>query len=455
MPRIQTVRSYNGKTSTFSLCCITFFGNFVHCWDKHKIIAMETYTLAKPKSDLCGTITLSPSKNISNRDITINALKNSKFDIESISEKDAIRVFDEKIKKGKIALDTGRPAKAIRLIRAFLTYFKGDWIVTGSAEMHKRPVGDVIDLLQSQGINIKYIIREEFPPLKIIGKGIKGPITRVDAVICNQFISTALLISPTLTSDDAVALKNQIIRSPYINQTLKLLRYLGVNTNWNKDEMLIEHHLNDGSAMTVEADWLSASYWYQMVAIADKAELTINGIEPDSVQSDAIVKELFEPLGVKTTPTDSGVKLTKIKRKIKEFVYDFSNNPHLIPTMVTTCVALNLPFRFSGIEVMNSLEPERAMALQSQLKKVGATLTIEKRGDYKTMVFDGDASIPKDKVIDFKPLNDHRVIMALSALTVNGCKISIENPRAVSRSYPNFWNDLKQVEIQVEKPNPL
>ena len=218
---------------------------------------METYTLSKPKSDLFGTVTLSPSKNISNRDITINALKNSKFDIKSISEKESVKLFDKEIRKGKFNLNTGQPAKAIRLMRAFLIYFKGDWIITGSAEMHSRPVGDVIDLLQKQGINIKYIVREEFPPLKIIGKGIKGPITRVDATICSQFISTSLLISPTLSSDEAVELKNQIISSPYIKQTLKLLRYLGVNTNWNEDEMLIEHELNDESPMTVEADWLS------------------------------------------------------------------------------------------------------------------------------------------------------------------------------------------------------
>lgn len=411
---------------------------------------METYTLSKPKSDLRGTVTLSPSKNISNRDITINALKNSKFDIESVSGKDAVKVFDKGIRKGDLNLNTGQPAKAIRLMRAFLMYFKGDWIVTGSAEMHKRPVGDVIDLLQKQGINIKYIIREEFPPLKIIGKGIKGPITRVDAVICSQYISTSLLISPTLSSDEAVELKNQIISSPYIKQTLKLLRYLGVNTNWNEDEMLIEHDLNDESPMTVEADWLSASYWYQMAAIANKTELIINGLEPDSVQSDAIVKELFEPLGVKTTPTDSGVKLTKIKRKLKEFIYDFSSNPHLIPTMVTTCVALNLPFRFAGIELMGSLEPERIMTLQSELKKIGALLTIEKRGAYKTMVFNGKTTIPKNKVIEFKPLDDHRIIMALSALAVSGCKVSVENPRVVSKSYPNFWADLKSVGIKVE-----
>lgn len=411
---------------------------------------MQIYTVSKPDSNLCGTISLSPSKSISNRDIVIRALKNAKFDIKMVSEKDAAKVFAEEIRKGEIPLEAGDPAKAIRLLRAFLTYFKGDWIVTGSAEMHKRPVGDVIDLLQKQGINIKYIEREGFPPLKIIGKAIEGNIIRVDAVICSQFITTSLLLAPTLSADDVVEFRNRVISSPYIRQTLRLLRYLGINSNWSKDEILIENDLHGESAMTVESDWLSASYWYQMAAISSKAELTIEGLNPESVQSDAIVKELFEPIGVKTTSTENGVVLSKTKRKLDMFEYDFSNNPHLIPTMVATCVAMQLPFRFSGIEVMNCQEPNRLMALQSQFNRVGAKLKVEKKGVFETLTFDGKSVFPKDVTIEFKPLDDHRVTMALAGLVAKGCQVSLDNPRVVSKSYPSFWDDLKRVGVKVE-----
>jgi len=422
---------------------------FGGCWDKHNFLIMQVYTVSKPDSELFGNISLSPSKRISNRDIVIRALKNAKFDIKSISEKDAAKVFAEEIRKGEVPLEAGDPAKAIRLLRAFLSYFKGDWIVTGSAEMRKRPVGDVIDMLQKQGINVKYIEREGFPPLKIIGKAIKGNIIRVDAAICSQFITTSLLLSPTLSSDDVVEFRNLVVSSPYIQQTLRLLRYLGINSNWNKDEILIENDLHDESAMTVEADWLSASYWYQMAAISSKVELTIDGLNPESVQSDAIVKELFEPLGVKTTPTPNGVVLTKTQRKLDFLEYDFTNNPHLLPTMVATCVALQMPFRFAGVEVMNCMESQRLMALQSQFGRVGAKLKVEKRGEFETLTFDGKTAFPKGATVEFKPLNDHRVTMALAGLVAKGCTISLENPRVVSKSYPSFWDDLKKVGVQV------
>jgi 3-phosphoshikimate 1-carboxyvinyltransferase len=419
-------------------------------WDKQILFVMQTYSVSKPDSNLFGQITLSPSKSISNRDIVIRALKNSKFDIKTVSEKDAAKVFAEEIRKGEVTLDAGDPAKAIRLLRAFLTYFKGDWIVTGSAEMHKRPVGDVIDMLQELGINIRYIEREGFPPLKIIGKAIKSSIIRVDADICSQFINTSLLISPALSSDDVVDLKNRVISSPYINQTLRLLRYLGINSNWDKDEILIEHDLHAESALTVEADWLSASYWYQMAAISSQLDFCINGLNPESAQSDAIVKELFEPLGVKTTPTSSGVKLSRTDRKINHFKYDFSSNPHLIPTMVATCIGINLPFSFAGIEVMNYFEPNRKMALQLHMQKFGAKLTIEKRGEFETMHFDGKTVLSNENTLEFNHLDDHRLVMALAALTPMGSILSIENPRLVSKSYPCFWDDLRKVGFTVE-----
>ncbi|PKP39573.1 MAG: 3-phosphoshikimate 1-carboxyvinyltransferase [Bacteroidetes bacterium HGW-Bacteroidetes-15] len=410
---------------------------------------MLIYTISKGDRNLSGEISLAPSKSISNRDIVIRALRNSKFDIKAISEKDAAKVIDKLLRKGKVTLDKGDPAKAIRFLRAFLTYFKGEWIITGSAEMRKRPVGDVIDILHNQGLNIKYLERDGFPALKIIGKGLKGSITRVDASICSQFISASLLISQVLPAEDVVGLKNRIINSPYIDQTIRLLNYLGVNSNWDKQEILVEHQLNDGTEMSIEPDWLSASYWYQMAALASKAEFKINGLNPESVQSDAIVKEIFEPLGVKTIITEKGVIITKAKRKIKTFEYNFSNNPDLVPTLVVTCVALKIPFRFSGIEILRHKDTDRVMALQTQMIKLGAKIKVEKKGELETLTFDGKSKISVKEPITFSTFGDHRIAMALAPLSILGLKLNLEDPRAVSKSYPCYWDDYKKLGFQI------
>lgn len=411
------------------------------------LLTMLTYTISKKDRKLSGEISLAPSVSISKRYLLIKALKNSKFDMKTISEKDAARVIDKSLRKGKVALDKGEPAKAIRFLHAFLSFFGGEWIVTGTKEMRKRPIGDVIDILSSQGFNMKYLVREGFPPLKIIGKGFKGRITRVDAAICSQFISTSLLISQTLPADDVVELKNRIVNSPFIDQTIRLLRYIGVNNSWEKEEMLVEYELHDGTEMSIEADWKSASYWYEMVAIANKAELKINGLNFESVQGDAIIKEIFEQLGVKTEFDKNSVILKKVKRIIKSFEYDFINNPDLVPTMVSTCVALNIPFRFSGVEQLRLKETDRIMILQSQMLKMGAKLTVEKRGDMETLCFNGKTKIVKGVPIEFNTFNDHRMVMAFAPIALLGHDVIIENPKVVTRSYPCFWEDFKKLSI--------
>jgi 3-phosphoshikimate 1-carboxyvinyltransferase len=412
---------------------------------------MLTYTISKKDRKLSGEISLPPSVSISNRNLLIKALKNAKFDMKTISEKDAARVIDKSLRKGKVALDKGEPAKAIRFLRAFLAYFKGEWIVTGTEEMHKRPIGDVIDMLSNQGFNIKYLIREGFPPLKIIGKGFKGSITRVDSTICSQFISTTLLMSQTLPADEVVELKNRIVNSPFIDQTIRLLRYLGVNSNWEKEEILVEYELNDGTEMSVESDWKSASYWYEMAAIASKTDFKIKGLNPISVQGDAIVKEIFEPLGVKTEEVKDGVVLKKVKRKIKTFEYDFLNNPDLVPTLVTTCVALNIPFRFAGVEQLRLKETDRIMILQSQMLKLGAKLTVEKKGDMESLCFDGKSKIAKLKEVDIETFNDHRIVMSFAPLAMMGIDVRVDNPKVVTKSYPCYWEDFKKMSISVEQ----
>ncbi len=414
---------------------------------------MLSYIISKKDRALSGEITLAPSKSINNRLLIIKAIKSAKFDIKSISEKDAAKLVDKALRKGKVSLHQGEPAKAIRFLRAFFYYFGGEWIITGSAEMKKRPIGDVIEILRNQGFNIRYLERDGFPPLKIIAKGLRGSITRIDSEICSQFITASFQISQSLPADEAIELKNWIIKSPYESQTIRVLRYLGINSDWAKEETLFEYNLNEGGELNIEADWLAASYWYQMAALSSKAKLKINGLKTDSLQSDAIVKEIFEPLGVKTTQNADGVTLTKSKRKIKFFEYDFTNNPDLVPTIVATCVALKIPFKFTGIEVLRHKDVDRVMVLQSQMSKLGAKLMVEKTGEFETFTFYGKAKLPSKGQIVFNSFGDHRIVMSLAPLSILGFEVTIDEPKVVSKSYPCYWDDYKKVNFSINQSN--
>jgi len=88
--------------------------------------------------------------------------------------------------------------------------------------------------------------------------------------------------------------------------------------------------------------------------------------------------------------------------------------------------------------------------LQSQMQKLGAKLKVEKRGDFETMTFDGKASFKPKASIEFNCFSDHRIIMSLVPLSAMGLKISVDDPKVVSRSYPCFWEDVKKSGFIVE-----
>ncbi len=410
---------------------------------------MVNCIVTKKDRVLSGEVSLAPSKSISNRKIVIRVVKNAATASKNLESKEADKVFDRTIRKGRRNLEEGQTGVAIRLLRAVLFYFGGEWIVTGSREMGRRPVGDVIKILQRQGFNIKYFERSGFPPLKVIAKGFRGGIIRLEATVCSQFVSVSLSVAPSLSTEDFLGLRGKIKNSPYVTQTFKMLNMLGINSGWETEEMLIDHEYYDGSELSVEADWTAASYWYEMAALSKKVNFKINGLNPESIQSDAIVKEIFESLGVKTTNIDGGILLSKVKPSLKQFEHDFSNNPNLVPTIIATCVGLKIPFKFTGVESLRSKDFDRLEVLQSQMAILGATLVIEASTIGDTISFDGTRARVSKKVNEINTFDDHRVLMSMVPLALVHGSIQINFPNAVHKSYPCFWRDLKNVGFEV------
>ncbi len=109
------------------------------------------------------------------------------------------------------------------------------------------------------------------PPFRLIGKNLSGIIQRVDGSINSKIIEGKLLFAPTVSKDQIEEICSSILNSNYVGTTLRALQYLGVNTDWKEDEVLVEHEVNDGSEMVIEPDWSLASCWYQMVLLPRKA----------------------------------------------------------------------------------------------------------------------------------------------------------------------------------------
>lgn len=408
------------------------------------------YKIKASKKTISGKIILPASKSISNRLMIINALNYSPYPIRNLSDSDDTRVMTKVFTSNTNKFDIGHAGTAMRFLTAYLSKIVGQWEITGSERMKQRPVGILVDALQKLGAKIEYIENKGFPPLRIWGTHLKGGVLELDGSVSSQYITALLLIAPTLENGLFLRLKNKITSASYIKLTLELMAKFGIQYRWEGNEIQIPEQEYFPREFTVEADWSGASYWYQIVALADQAEVELANLELPSLQGDAVIGSWFKNFGVITEKVAGGLKLTKKGSGIpKELFLNFEENPDIAQTMAVLCVAKKAPFHFKGLETLKIKETNRIAALQNELAKFGATLVEPKNGE---LAWNGNIDL---NLIQKKPViltyHDHRMAMSFAPLALAGAPILIDNPMVVTKSYPNFWNDLKKVGFNVSE----
>ena len=414
---------------------------------------MLKYKVTKEHDAILGEISLSASKRINNKVLTIKAIHrnsaNAKKEDNVDPDIEAFSFLDKDLITGEKRITQGKAMVALRFIGHYLALYKGEWIIAASEKMPNEPIREIVEILAAGGANISFVEITGISPVKIIGKNIVGTISRIDATISSDHITASLVLSPNLSDAASAKITADYASSPYIRQNIKLLQQMGVNPHWGTDDVLIENVYNDGSHVAFEGDWGNASYWYQMLTLSSSNELIISGLKYDTFQEDSVIKELFEGLGIKTTAKREDVVLTKIKRTVKNFKHDFSNNYNLIPCFTVTCALLGIPFKIKGVN-LGGRAPERARMLRECLAQLGATVTAKAEGNAETVTFDGHLEMPiKGKELFIPAHLDHRLAMAFTPAALLGYNVIVENPTQVNTTYPSYWDDIKKLSFIV------
>ena len=387
------------------------------------------------------TIQLPSSKSISNRALIINALGNGTHHPENLSDCDDTRVMIRALNDDKETIDIMAAGTAMRFLTAYLSVTPGTRIITGTERMQQRPIHVLVNALRELGADIEYVANDGFPPLRITGRELRKDTISLPGNVSSQYISALLMIAPVLTNGLTIRLTGDIISRPYINLTLQLMNDFGVRAEWTDDHRLkVEPQAYHSTPFYVESDWSAASYWYQIVALSKEAEVTLPGLFKDSYQGDSQVAGIFRSLGVETIYKDKTVILKKNGKSVERLDYDFINQPDLAQTFVVTCALLNIPFRFSGLQSLKIKETDRMAALITEMRKLGYILH---ETDGSVLSWEGERCTTEEHpAID--TYEDHRMAMAFAPTCLALPEILINNPQVVSKSYPRYWEDLRQ-----------
>lgn len=408
-----------------------------------------TIQLHLKNKELHGTCHLSGSKSISNRLLIMAFIAGKNIRLVNLSKSDDTRMLARSLKQVRICsssqmpmiIDARNSGTVFRFLTASLVTQKGLWHLTGTKRMHERPVKALVEALRTLGADIQYCCRPGYPPINIRGCNLKKRKVDIDASVSSQFISALMMIGPRMKSGLQITLTDHVVSFPYIEMTRRLMHEFGVDCYIKKNVITVPENIYQPKNMEVEPDWSSASYWYEVVALSEKAEVVLPGFKDNSVQGDRICAELFGRLGVHTDFSNQGITLTKKAVEAKAFEFDFTGCPDLVPAVMATCAAKKIPAMFKGIAHLRFKESDRIESLSHELSKIGTRFSISENTVKMTP---GKADVPGYHPV-FQTHADHRLAMCLAPLVQKYGQVSIENPEVVEKSYPGFWEDLKNI----------
>lgn len=401
--------------------------------------------LPKKPKNVSGEIFISGSKSESNRLLILNALFDHSLAIQNLSNSDDTQVLEAALVSNSPMINVQHAGTAMRFLTAYYAIQEGKTVLLGgSPQLRKRPIRILVDALRSLGAEINYLEKEGFPPLQITGKELVKDHVSLDANVSSQFITALLLIAAKLPNGLKIELKGKITSFPYLMMSVELMRKLGIKVEQEDNIFTVfPKDTIESQIIEVESDWSSASYFYSLAAIADTADIKISSYQANSLQGDSQVQAIYKQyFGVESHFNQNQIQLIKKENIKSEFIaLDLNQTPDIAQTLAVSCAALKIKCKFTGLETLKVKETDRLVALQNELKKIGAIAEIT---NHSIEIID---FIETKELAQIETYEDHRMALSFAPYCLLN-DIEIINSEVINKSYPNFWEDLSSLNFE-------
>ena len=408
-------------------------------------LLLKSSSIQRPSS-----IKITGSKSETNRLLLLQALYPNLV-LDNTSNSDDSEVMLKALQNSQLLtpnsqlIDVHHAGTAMRFLTAYFSIQEEKEVVlTGSSRMKERPIKILVDALNQLGAEISYEENEGFPPIRIKGKKLTQNKVSLPANVSSQYISALLLIAPKLENGLELTLEGEITSVPYIKMTLALLNEIGVKTSFVGNKISVKPQFTiHNSQFTIESDWSSASYWYSIVALSEiGTQISLSSYKKNSLQGDSALANIYQDFGVETVfNEDNSITITKTKNHQLSIVnYQLNNCPDIAQTIAVTCFGLGIGCHLTGLHTLKIKETDRLEALKTELTKLGATISVTN----ESLTLEASNHINENIAID--TYQDHRMAMAFAPLALK-ISLTINQAEVVSKSYPDFWEDLKIIGI--------
>ncbi len=165
----------------------------------------------------------------------------------------------------------------------------------------------------------------------------------------------------------------------------------------------------------------------------------VEGVGKASIQGDVRFAEALEQLGARITMGDNWIEAAAPAGGVlKAFDLDLNHIPDAAMTLAVAALFADGPCRLRNIASWRVKETDRIAAMATELRKVGAE--VEEGADY--LVVKRPAAL-RPAAID--TYDDHRMAMCFSLASLGGCRVRINDPKCVNKTFPGYFDAFARV----------
>lgn len=373
----------------------------------------------------------------------VGVLKTLGINVEEGADYFTVHGTVDDVKIGEYTLDINISGRTARTVLALLCIVPGTKILTCKESFKKRPVADLVDGLRQLGAEIEYMEKEGYLPVKIKSSTLKAGITKMKGTVSSQYFSAIMMIAPKIGEITIEVIGDQASK-PFIDVTISAMKEFGVEVinNDYKQYKISENSVYKQQTYIVEADAIAASYFWGIAAVT-KSTIKVLNLPSTSAQGDVRFADILEKMGCVVIKNDKErwVEVTGTD-ELHGITIDMNANPDTVQTLAVIAAYAKGTTHITGIHHLKIKETDRIEAPRKELEKMG----VEVKATDDSMTITGGN--PKSAEID--TYGDHRMAMAFAVAGTRTNGIAIKNPGVVSKSFPNFWETLKNIGINYE-----
>ncbi|AMK15623.1 3-phosphoshikimate 1-carboxyvinyltransferase [Methanobrevibacter olleyae] len=351
-------------------------------------------------------------------------------------------------------IDLRNSGTTLRIMTSLAALSDNEVIFTGDDSLKTRPMGALLDALESLGVKIESLNDNNKAPLKIY-PGYAGGEADILGSISSQFISSILISAPLSEKGVELEVYPEFVSKPYVDMTISILEKFGIaieEERYQFHETCKKEHTEClgvkfnikpqkyiASDYIVEGDYSSASYLLAAVAIAG-GELRVQNLFSDSKQGDKFILDILDEMGADIITFDDYLTI-KSDGKLKGIDVNLANAPDLLVTVAILGAVAEGKTTITGVKHGRLKETDRIDTTCRELEKL----------DCKLEEFEDGMTIYGQTISDgiVESHGDHRLAMAFSLLGLKH-DVEVENGECFDVSFPNFIELMDEIGIELE-----